>query len=187
MYLLAQNVRIVDDAFSNLKSLETKMDSHLLIKIIHMSFASLAILVFVVRAFLLFTTNLPPAQQRGKSRVVLVALQHLSYSVLIIAGIVLLIQNQFVVQAWFYAKIILFVVAISASNKAFGKRDISISQRKAGVMVALVAYLSVIGLIIWKPNFSDQHAAHGVVMTDQSIAMHFAASLTHYSCFKKLV
>jgi uncharacterized membrane protein SirB2 len=163
------------------------MDSHLLIKIIHMSFASLAMLVFVVSALLLFKTNLPPAQQQGKSRVVLVALQHLSYSVLIIAGIVLLIQNQFAVQTWFYAKVILFLVAVSASNKAFGKRDISMSQRKAGVMVALVAYLSVIGLIMWKPNFSADNVVQHTSMSDQSIALQFAASLTHHSCFKKLV
>lgn len=162
------------------------MDSHLLIKIIHMSFASLAILVFVVRAVLLFTTNRPPVPN-SKSRVILLALQHLSYSVLVIAGVILLVQNQFVVQPWFYAKIILFLVALSASNKAFGKRELNMTQRKTGVVVALIAFVTLMGLIVWKPNFSAQQAAHGVVMTDQAIALQFAASLTRHSICQKLV
>lgn len=163
------------------------MDSHLLLKIIHMSFASLAMLVFVIRALLLFKTNVPPSQQNKKSRVILVALQHLSYSVLIIAGIVLLVQNQFVVQPWFYAKIVLFLVVLSASSKAFGKRDIDMSQRKAGVTVTLIAFICLISLIVWKPDFSSHQAAHAESITDQSIALHFAASIAHQSFCQKLV
>lgn len=145
------------------------MDSHLLIKIIHMSFASLAILVFVLRATLLFLAKAPDqavgesdtdtaVQAPSKGRIVLVAMQHLSYSVLIIAGIILLVQNQFVVQPWFYAKIILFFVVLSASGKAFTKKQRPLKQRKAGVVIAAIAFIGIITLIVWKPDFSNSTA-----------------------------
>ena len=146
-------------------------------KIVHMTFASLAILVFVIRAILLFwkpvaitatannTTTSPAPKSAG--RIVLVAMQHLSFTLLIITGMVLLYQNNFVVQPWFYGKIILFLVILSAVTKAFGKRDIGNSQRKAGAMVAGIAFVGLMTLVIWKPNFSDQTAKPVVQSTSQ--------------------
>lgn len=145
------------------------MDAHLLIKIIHMSFASLAILVFTVRGVQILLAKPQPglsAEQPAvlpvqKGRVVLVALQHLSYSVLVIAGVVLLVQNQFEVKPWFYAKIILFLVVLSASAKAFSKKPRALLQRKAGVFIAAVAFASLLGLIVLKPDFSGKAAVSG--------------------------
>lgn len=142
------------------------MDSHVLIKIIHMSFASLAILVFAIRGVQIllakpqqgFTAEQPAGLPVQKGRVALVALQHLSYSVLVVAGVVLLVQNQFVVQPWFYAKIILFLVVLSASTKAFSKKPHALLQRKAGVVIAAVAFASLLGLIVLKPDFSGKAA-----------------------------
>lgn len=147
------------------------MDSHLLIKIIHMSFATLAILVFAMRGVQILLAKAQPGEAADqpsdlpalKGRVVLVALQHLSYSVLVIAGVVLLVQNQFVVQPWFYAKIILFLVVLSASGKAFTKKPRILAQRKAGVVIATVAFASLLGLIVLKPNFSDKVVSAEVV------------------------
>lgn len=134
-------------------------------KIVHMTFASLAIIVFVIRAALLFwkpaaivtpiSTTASPAP-KSAARIVLVAMQHLAFTLLIITGIVLLYQNQFVVQPWFYGKIILFLVILSAVTKAFGKRDIGSGQRKAGAIVAGIAFVGLMTLICWKPDFSDQ-------------------------------
>ncbi len=143
------------------------MDSHLLIKIIHMSFASLAILVFAIRGVQILLVKPQQAEAEDqpaqlpaqKGRVALVALQHLSYSVLIVAGVVLLVQNQFVVQPWFYAKIILFFVVLSASAKAFSKKPRVLLQRKAGVLIAAVAFISLLGLIVLKPGSPDKAAA----------------------------
>ena len=140
------------------------MDSHLLIKIIHMSFATLAILVFAIRAvqiLLVKPVAASPVDQPAvlavqKGHIVLVALQHLSYGVLVIAGVVLLVQNQFVVQPWFYAKIILFFVALSASAKAFSKKPRLLAQRKAGVVITGLAFICLLGLIVVKPNFSGK-------------------------------
>ena len=134
-------------------------------KIVHMTFASLAIIVFVIRTILLFwqptaivTASSSATRPAPKSagRIVLVAMQHLSFTLLVITGIVLLYQNKFVVQPWFYGKIILFLVVLSAVTKAFGKRDIGSGQRKAGAMVAGIAFVGLMTLICWKPNFSDQ-------------------------------
>ena len=134
-------------------------------KIVHMTFASLAIIVFVIRTILLFwqptaivTTSSSATRPAPKSagRIVLVAMQHLAFTLLVITGLVLLYQNNFVVQPWFYGKIILFLVVLSAVTKAFGKRDIGIGQRKAGAMVAGIAIVGLMTLICWKPDFSDQ-------------------------------
>ena len=134
-------------------------------KIVHMTFASLAIIVFVIRTILLFwqptaivTASSSAARPAPKSagRIVLVAMQHLSFTLLVITGLVLLYQNNFVVQPWFYGKIILFLVILSAVTKAFGKRDIGSGQRKAGAMVAGIAFIGLMTLVCWKPNFSDQ-------------------------------
>lgn len=135
-------------------------------KIVHMTFASVAIIIFVIRAALLFwqpalsapTTDATATTAAPKSagRIVLVAMQHLAFTLLIVTGLILLYQNNFVVQPWFYGKVILFLVILSAVTKAFGKRDISNGQRKAGAMVAGIAFAGLMTLVIWKPNFSDQ-------------------------------
>lgn len=137
-------------------------------KIVHMSFASLALIAFLIRAVLLFWK---PVNQTNKvSPIVLVAIQHLAFTVLIITGIILLYQNQFVVKPWFYAKIILFVVILSATFKAFGKRDIGLAQRKAGVVVASIAFAALFTLVIWKPDFSQSAAPVNSVASSISSA-----------------
>lgn len=132
------------------------MDSHLIFKIAHMTFASVAIGVFLLRAIQLFMASRRGQMQRS---VLLIALQHLSYSILIVTGIILLYQKHFVVQHWFYGKVILFLVLLSASAKAFSKRDLSWAQRKTGVFLAGIAFAGLLTLIIWKPNFADTSPA----------------------------
>lgn len=128
------------------------MDSHLILTIIHLTFGSLALIAFLIQAAMLFQA--PENQPAKASRTLLVAMQHVSFTMLILTGAVLLYQNQFVVQPWFYGKIILFVVIISATIKAFGKREITLAQRKAGALVATIAFAGLITLVLWKPDFS---------------------------------
>jgi len=80
------------------------MDTHLFLKIIHMSSATLALIVFVLRGLTLFIGT-QGNQPNPIGRKILVALQHLSFSLIILTGIILLVMNQFMVQPWFYAKI----------------------------------------------------------------------------------
>ena len=129
------------------------MDSHLLIKIVHMSAATLALLVFVVRATTLFV-GVQEQQPNPVARKLLVGSQHLAFSLIALTGIILLVMNQFHVQPWFYAKIILFLVLLSSLIKAF-KRDDSILlvQRRAGLILGAVAFVAIIVLILLKPTF----------------------------------
>lgn len=54
-------------------------------------------------------------------------------------------------QHWAYAKIVLLVVAVSAIIKARKSADKSKSQAKAGVLVAFVALIGILGLAFSKP------------------------------------
>ena len=70
------------------------MDTHLLIKIIHMSSVAVLLVVCIARAFTLFvgTQNNQP---NPKGRIAFVALQHLAFSLIVISGIILLVMNDF--------------------------------------------------------------------------------------------
>ncbi|MFC2995447.1 SirB2 family protein [Acinetobacter sichuanensis] len=129
------------------------MDIHLVVKIVHMSSAALAMLIFVLRASTLFigTQNQQP---NPKGHVGFVAMQHLSYTLLVVTGVALLVMNKFQVQPWFYAKIVLFLVLLSSQIKVYKKDDsILLAQRRAGLMIGIIAFVAIISLIIIKPVF----------------------------------
>ncbi|WP_151962142.1 SirB2 family protein [Acinetobacter bereziniae] len=130
------------------------MDIHLLIKIIHMSSVALLMLVFVLRAVTLFVGT-QGQQPSPKGRVALVALQHLSLTVIVLTGITLLIINDFKVQPWFYAKVMLFIVFLSSQIKAYKKDDsVLLVQRRAGMLIGAVALIATLSLVMIKPVFS---------------------------------
>lgn len=129
------------------------MDTHLLIKIMHMSGASLAILAVIVRGFTLFK-GVQGNQPNPAMRTLFVALQHGAMALIAVTGIVLLYMKNFDVQPWFYAKVTLFLVLLSALGKAYRKEDtILLQQRRAGLFLAAVSLAAIIGLVIIKPNF----------------------------------
>ena len=129
------------------------MDTHLLIKIIHMSSVSLAIVVLLLRATTLFV-GVQNDQPNPKRRKLYVGLQHLSFSLMLVTGLILLSLNNFQVQPWFYAKVVLFLVLFSSLIKAYKKDDrILLAQRRAGLVIAVVALIGIIGLVVIKPNF----------------------------------
>ncbi len=129
------------------------METQLLVKIIHMSAAGLAIVAILARALTLFVGtqgNLP----NPVARIALVALQHLAITVIALTGIVSLVLKDFDVQPWFYAKVILFLVLVSSLGKAYKKDDsILLSQRRAGLVIAVVSLVSILALVMIKPNF----------------------------------
>ena len=129
------------------------METQLIVKIIHMSAASLAIVAVLLRALTLFIHtqgNLP----NPKGRVVLVALQHLAMTLLALTGVVALVLKNFDVQPWFYAKVILFLVLLSSLAKAYKKdENVLMVQRRAGLFIAIVSLISIVVLVVIKPNF----------------------------------
>lgn len=129
------------------------MEFQLLNKIIHMSAAALLVLALVSRAFTLFVGtqgNLP----NPVARPFFVAIQHLALTLMVLTGVLALYLKDFIVEPWFYAKVILFFVLLSSVTKAYRKEDnIALAQRRAGLVLAIVALISIIGLVIVKPHF----------------------------------
>ena len=129
------------------------MDIHLVVKIIHMTSVALALLVFVLRALTLFVGT-QEQQPNPNGRVDFVALQHISYTVVVVTGVVLLFMKHFDVEPWFYAKIILFLVLLSSQIKAYKKdENILLAQRRAGIVIGAVAFIGLIALVMIKPVF----------------------------------
>ncbi|NNP69419.1 SirB2 family protein [Acinetobacter sp. Ac_5812] len=130
------------------------MDIHLLTKIVHMSAVSLLIIAFVLRGSTLFV-GVQDQQPNPKARKGLVGLQHLALTLIIVTGAVLLFKNNFEVQPWFYAKVILFFVLWSSLIKTY-KKDSSIllEQRRAGLLIGTVAMVGILGLVMIKPVFA---------------------------------
>ncbi|MGO3920644.1 SirB2 family protein [Acinetobacter venetianus] len=130
------------------------MDAHLITKIVHMSAVSLLILVFVARAATLFI-GVQGQQPNINSRKSLVGLQHLSLTLIIVTGAVLLFMKNFIVEPWFYAKVILFFVLWSSMGKTY-KQDsnVLLVQRRAGLLISTVALIGILGLVMIKPVFA---------------------------------
>ena len=64
-------------------------------------------------------------------------------------------MNDFKVQPWFYAKVVLFLVLVSSLMKAYKKDDsILLAQRRAGVFIGAVALVATLTLVVIKPVFS---------------------------------
>ena len=110
----------------------------------------LAGVAIVIRARSLFSGtegNLP----NPSARKFFVAFQHSAMTLLILTGVALLVMKDFDVQSWFYAKIILL---LSSLSKAYKKQDqIVLAQRRAGLFLAVVAFVAILGLVMMKPNF----------------------------------
>lgn len=129
------------------------MDAHLLTKIIHMTAVAAALMVFVLRASTLFV-GVQGEQPNPAGRKILVALQHLSFTVVFITGAILLVMKDFQVQPWFYAKIILFLVLLSSLMKAFKDDTLLLAQRRTGLIISAIAFIAIIILVIVKPVFA---------------------------------
>lgn len=122
----------------------------MLIKVLHMSFGVLAILMFATRAVLGMLAPSPSGQlaSAGMSKFFKIA-PHIVYTVVLLTGLSVLMYLP-IYPHWIFAKIVLFLVAISASVKAF-RDTATVSQFKTGVFVATIAYVAILWLAIAKP------------------------------------
>lgn len=119
------------------------------IVLVHSIAAYIIFALLILRAFPILVQG-RFIENSSVSNKILVGLQHLGYSVLLLSGAWLLWQSQFQVETWFYAKIILFFAMLSASVKAFRRRgDIQLIQRRAGLVIALVAYCCIFALVFF--------------------------------------
>lgn len=114
-------------------------------KHLHMLMAVMTIALYLYQAGLIFS-NKNLALSRGFK-----GASHAIYLLLLVSGMYLLWQLWQVAgaQHWAVAKLVLLVVAISANIKAL--RNSALNQKKAGMMIAGVAYVGIIILAITKP------------------------------------
>lgn len=120
---------------------------------IHIAGIALLFMVIILRSTTLFK-GVQDHQPNPAFRKLYVALQHSSLTILVITGVLLLIGKDFQVETWFYAKVVLFLVMLSSLMKAYKKDDsILLVQRKAGAVIALVAFVAIYGLVLVKPVF----------------------------------
>lgn len=125
----------------------------ILIASIHLVGVALLFVIILLRATTLFK-GVQDNQPSQSSRKLFVAFQHSSLTIVVLTGVALLVMKDFQVETWFYAKIILFLVMLSSLIKAYKKDDsILLVQRKAGWVIALVAFIAIYGLVLVKPVF----------------------------------
>lgn len=125
----------------------------ILIASIHLVGVALLFVIILLRAMTLFK-GVQDNQPSQSSRKLFVAFQHSSLTIVVLTGVALLVMKDFQVETWFYAKIILFLVMLSSLIKAYKKDDsILLVQRKAGWVIALVAFIAIYGLVLVKPVF----------------------------------
>ncbi|SNQ29525.1 SirB2 family protein [Acinetobacter apis] len=129
------------------------MDLFVGLKIAHGVAMTLLLIILITQTVILYRGKEDVSTLASRKKIVIV--QHSTFFLLILTGTFLLYLKGFNVQHWFYAKAVLFLVIISASTKAFKKGDGSILpvQRKGGIVIAWVAFFSIIGLVITKPAF----------------------------------
>ncbi len=115
-------------------------------KHLHMLMAVLLIVLFLYQSYLVLSAN------KQAPRVVKIS-SHILYAVMILSGVGMLMQlmSANAPVQWVFAKIILLVAAISASIKAFNS-NATLSQRKAGILIAGAAYAGIVILAFTKPG-----------------------------------
>lgn len=115
-------------------------------KHLHMLMAVLTILVFLSQAVPIWLGKPRPANKGMKIAT------HVLYTLLLLSGIMTLMP---ILQAvglphWVIGKVVLLVVAISATIKAL-RLTTPLLQAKIGMLVALVAYIGILVLAFTKP------------------------------------
>lgn len=129
------------------------MDLFVGLKIIHGIAITVLLIIIIIQSVILFRL---PSNDTGFnviSRKKIIIVQHIIFLLLFITGGILLYLKHFHVQHWFYAKVLLFVVIISASVKAFKKPNpnILLVQRRGGIVLAWIAFIAIIALVMIKP------------------------------------
>ncbi|MDY6457367.1 SirB2 family protein [Acinetobacter faecalis] len=120
---------------------------------IHLVGIALLFVVILLRGMTLFK-GVENNQPNQSSRKLFVALQHSSLTIVVFTGVALLVMKDFQVETWFFAKVVLFLVMVSSLIKAYKKDEtILLVQRKAGWVIALVAFVAIYGLVLVKPVF----------------------------------
>lgn len=129
----------------------------MLIKMIHMTSGLLVVILFYVQAIMLLQRRRDAAALQtdgvqpitGLAKGLKIAL-HICWSVLMVAGIYLLMKLPGIYPYWLMAKIGLFVVAIIFSIMSFRGKGSKHAQN-IGLLGAAICYALILFLVIIKP------------------------------------
>lgn len=115
-------------------------------KHLHMLMAVITIALYLYQASFVVRGTKPSLNKAFKGA------SHAVYTMLVASGLYMFWQLYQVAgfQAWAFAKLILLIMAVSASIKAL-RPATALSQAKAGFLVAGVAYVGIVWLAIAKP------------------------------------
>jgi len=115
-------------------------------KHMHMLMAFITIALFLWQSYLVLAKG-ERFDKKGKIAT------HIVYTLLIISGAITVmpLMSTGAPLQWVAAKIILLLAAISASIKAF-RATATVAQSKAGIFIALVAYIGIVTLAFVKPS-----------------------------------
>lgn len=120
---------------------------------IHLVGVGLLLIALILSGIGLFKAT-ETQQIHPKLRKPFIGIQHLALTLLVLTGLVLLMQKNFQVETWFYAKIILFLVMVSSLIKAFKKDEtVLLVQRRAGWVITVISFIAIYGLVILQPTF----------------------------------
>lgn len=120
-------------------------------KHLHILMAVMTIAIFLYQFFCILTLRPANSSKPLLSKPLKIA-THIVYTLLVIAGIMLVmpLAQTVGVPGWVVAKIVLFIVAISATIKATRPTTTAV-QAKAGMVIALIAYIAIVTLAVLKP------------------------------------
>ncbi|OOS07259.1 Uncharacterized membrane protein SirB2 [Moraxella cuniculi DSM 21768] len=119
-------------------------------KHLHILLAVLLLLIFIIGALPVLT-----GRPMRSSKAIKIS-THLLYTLVICSGAWLVWQLFQVagLQHWAIAKLVLLIVAASATVKAQKHALVAPSQAQAGLLIALVAYVGIVILAVTKPMLS---------------------------------
>ncbi|GAC1607679.1 MAG: hypothetical protein NVS3B3_10930 [Aquirhabdus sp.] len=129
----------------------------MLIKIIHMTAGLLVVLLFYIQAIMLLLRRRSEAafhtegvpQIIGLAKKLKIAL-HICWTVLILAGLYLLVNLPGVYPYWIFAKIGLFILAVLFSILSFRGKG-STRAQNIGLFGAAICYALIVFLVSFKP------------------------------------
>ncbi|WFF39323.1 SirB2 family protein [Moraxella nasibovis] len=116
-------------------------------KHMHMLMAVLLLLIFILQALPILTGGKYRSPQAVK------VINHLLYAIVMASGLWLFWQLYQVAgaQHWAIAKLVLLIVAASATAKAQRGYLTAPAQAKAGLLIAAIAYVGIVFLAFAKP------------------------------------
>jgi uncharacterized membrane protein SirB2 len=129
----------------------------MLIKIIHMTAGMLVVVLFYTQLMMLLirrrngqAVHIPEVPRMSGLQRFLKISMHMCWTIVIVAGIYLLVQLSGIYPYWLLTKIGLFVLAIIFSIFSFRAKG-SMRLQNIGLIGAAICYALIVGLVVIKP------------------------------------